>query len=177
MTVNKLTPKQEAFAQAYLRTGNLTASYKEAYNASNMKEMTIAVRASKLSREYKVGNRIQELRNEMQERNRVDLDDLIQELSNMVRFDPADMYDENGNMKKMNDMPKPVRQMIAGLETQEMKVHMDGESFTVGHLKKVKLMDKLGAIEKLIKYFDGYNKHNKSKTGDVVIYQLPDNKR
>lgn len=33
MTDTRLTPKQEAFAQAYVETGNASGAYRRAYNA------------------------------------------------------------------------------------------------------------------------------------------------
>ena len=41
----KLTAKQEAFARAYVETGNASEAYRRAYNAENMKQESIAVRA------------------------------------------------------------------------------------------------------------------------------------
>ena len=61
MKSTKLTKQQENFCQAFIRLGDKTAAYREAYNASNMKPETIYSRASKLSNEYKVSIRITEL--------------------------------------------------------------------------------------------------------------------
>ena len=44
----KLTIKQEAFARAYVETGNASEAYRRAYNAENMKQESIAVRACEL---------------------------------------------------------------------------------------------------------------------------------
>jgi phage terminase small subunit len=57
-----LTPKQEAFAQAYVETGSPAESYREAYNAAGMKPTTIKVKASELLADPKVFARVKELR-------------------------------------------------------------------------------------------------------------------
>ena len=36
----KLTIKQEAFARAYVETGNASEAYRRAYNAENMQQIT-----------------------------------------------------------------------------------------------------------------------------------------
>lgn len=57
----KLTPKQEAFVHAYLETSNATEAYRRAYDAENMAEATINVKASELLKNGKVSVRLHEL--------------------------------------------------------------------------------------------------------------------
>ena len=58
-----LTIKQERFVLEYMKDGNASRAYREAYDAENMGEATINVQASKLLKNDKVAIRIQELRN------------------------------------------------------------------------------------------------------------------
>ena len=57
----ELTPKQVAFAVAYLETGSPTAAYRIAYNTANMASPTIWSRANELMHNGKVTVRIAEL--------------------------------------------------------------------------------------------------------------------
>lgn len=57
-----LTPKQEAFCLAYLKTGNASEAYRQSYSAANMKPESINVNASKLLSNAKVALRLEELR-------------------------------------------------------------------------------------------------------------------
>lgn len=75
-----LTPKQEAFALAYVETGNASEAYRRAYNAGNMKPASVAVNASKLLAGAKVALRVQELQAKAVERHEITVDDLIREL-------------------------------------------------------------------------------------------------
>ena len=43
-----LTPKQEAFCQAYIETGNASEAYRTAYAADRMKPEAVHVQAFKL---------------------------------------------------------------------------------------------------------------------------------
>ena len=56
-----LTPKQEAFAQAYIETGNASEAYRRSYNASNMKEETVWRKAKEVMDNGKVTARLHEL--------------------------------------------------------------------------------------------------------------------
>lgn len=75
-----LTPKQEAFALAYVETGNASEAYRRAYSAEKMKPASVAVNASKLLADAKVALRVQGLQEKAVERHEITVDDLIREL-------------------------------------------------------------------------------------------------
>ena len=75
-----LTPKQEAFALAYVETGNASEAYRRSYNAEKMKPASVAVNASKLLADAKVALRVQELQANAVQRHEITVDDLIREL-------------------------------------------------------------------------------------------------
>lgn len=57
----RLTAKQEAFAVAYIKLGNATAAYREAYGEGNWSEPALNVEACRLLKHPKVSLRIKEL--------------------------------------------------------------------------------------------------------------------
>jgi phage terminase small subunit len=57
-----LTQKQELFCITYIKIGNASESYRQAYNASNMKDVTINKRSSELMANGVIAGRINELR-------------------------------------------------------------------------------------------------------------------
>jgi len=75
-----LTPKQEAFAQAYLETGNASEAYRRSYDAESMKETAIHVNASKLLKNTKVALRLDELQKRAQKRHDITIDTLTEML-------------------------------------------------------------------------------------------------
>ena len=75
-----LTPKQEAFAQAYVELGNASEAYRRAYNAENMKTETIHVKACELLGNGKVAARVAELQENVQRVHNVTIASLIAEL-------------------------------------------------------------------------------------------------
>ena len=76
MAGQTLTPKQEAFAQAYVETGNASEAYRRAYDAENMQPQTIAVKASELLASGKVSVRVAELRDAHLARHNLTVDDI-----------------------------------------------------------------------------------------------------
>jgi phage terminase small subunit len=72
-----LTPKQEAFAQAYIETGNASEAYRRAFNVRpNTKPESINVNASKILADAKVSQRVAELKAEHAERHDMTVDNI-----------------------------------------------------------------------------------------------------
>lgn len=170
----ELTDKQEAYCQNYIICANQSTAYRLAYDADAMNSNSVAREACLLHANPNITQRIKELQKEHYERNKATIDELVNVLSGMVRFDIADLYDDNGNLLNIKDMPLIARQMISELTSDEIKI--GGES--IGNVKKVKTITKLDAVEKLMKHLGGYEKDNGQKNqSQVTIFQLPDNGR
>lgn len=75
-----LTPKQEAFARAYVETGNASEAYRRSYDAENMKPESIWVKASELLSNGNVAVRVFELQAEARERTLVTVESITKEL-------------------------------------------------------------------------------------------------
>jgi len=71
-----LTPKQEKFCQKYIELGNASEAYREAYNASRMKETTINRKAKELIDNGKITARTAELQAEHRDRHDITVDSL-----------------------------------------------------------------------------------------------------
>lgn len=63
---NKLTAKQEAFAQAIADGMGQADAYRTAYDAENMKDDSIYPIASKLMSNHKIATRVAELKSQLQ---------------------------------------------------------------------------------------------------------------
>jgi len=72
----KPTPKQEKFCQVFIETGNASEAYRQAYNAENMKDSTISVKASELLGNGKITVRLDELNEYHQKRHNINIDTL-----------------------------------------------------------------------------------------------------
>lgn len=75
-----LTIKQEAFALAYVETGNASEAYRQAYDAAGMKPASINRKAKELMDNGKIAARVEQLQSKAVERHEITLDDLIREL-------------------------------------------------------------------------------------------------
>ncbi len=162
---NGLTPKQEKYAQMYVKYGNKTVAYKKAYNTENMKPESINRKAFEVHENGNVTARIAELQAELEKRNAMTLDRVIKSIAQIATFDIAEIYDDKGNIKPIHEIPKSVRIAIQSIKTFELG---DNDNRANARIRDVKLLNKLDAFEKLMKYFGGYEKDNKQKANPIT---------
>lgn len=103
MASDKLTIKQEKYAQGLFTGLSQREAYKAAYDAQNMTDKQIDEEACKLAANPKVSQRIDMLTNELKERNMVTVENVLSELSH-IAFDNINNYlrfypDADGNIK------------------------------------------------------------------------------
>lgn len=168
MSSSPLSPKQEAFALAYLETGNASEAYRRAYEAADMNPASVNREASALLGNPKITTRLEELRAAQQQRHAVTVDRLIGELAAIAFADPGDFFDWGPDGVRVKDKD--------GLTPQQRRI-VSEVSQTVteaGGTIKVKLHPKLEAIEKLAKHlgmFKELHEHT-GKNGEAIEVNL-----
>ena len=81
--MSDLTPKQEAFALAYLETGNASEAYRRAYDAEGMKPESINRKAKELIDSGKIAARVEELRAPVREAAQITLKQHLDDLKRL----------------------------------------------------------------------------------------------
>ena len=170
MNTKTLTEKQENFCQAFIRLGDKSAAYREAYSATNMKAESINRKAVELFDNGNITARVKELQAEVKTRNDISIDEIVQSLAGMLRFDIADLYDERGKLKPIHEIPKPARLMIQQFDSDEISEFIAGDKVHIGYTKKIKTYNKLEAVEKLMKHLGGYEKDNMQNKLPVNVF-------
>lgn len=69
------------------------------------------------------------------------------------------MFDDDGSLLPIKQMPAEVRAAIASVEIEE--INADGK--VIGRVKKIKLWDKNSAADKLLRHFGSYERDNKQR--------------
>ena len=145
----KLTPKQERFCQVYIETGNASEAYRQAYNASRTKPEVVAVKASQMLANGKVAVRIDALRAELKQRHVVTIDRVLEEYAKLAFFDARKLFDDNGAVLPVSQWPDDAAAAIGGLDVSEIGL---GDGDALGMVKKLKLIDKRGALDSLARH-------------------------
>ena len=96
---NGLTPRQENFAQVFVKTGNASEAYRQSYSWKNLKSTTINRNASGILANDKVLTRIRELNAEIESKSIADAKEIQQLLTKLLRGEEVEevpMMGENG---------------------------------------------------------------------------------
>lgn len=156
--MSKLTPKQEAFCNYYVETGNASEAYRRAYNAEKMKFESVNRKAVELLNNGKITARVKELQRELQIRSDITKDEAIKELSNIVRNRVTNVLSASGGrirIKNLNDLPDEVVSVIASIKKIKGGI-------------EVKFHDKIAAIDRLSKML-GWDVPSKIKFEDEAF--------
>lgn len=110
-------------------------------------------------RDPEVLEMIEKRKEDLRKRSNITIDKLIFKLADIVDFDISDLYTKEGILKPLHEMTKETRTAIAGIESEEILAYdkLFGDKLKIGTNKKVKIVDRIRAIEllsKLLGYVD-----------------------
>ncbi len=122
-----LTPKQEAFAMAYVETGNASEAYRRAYpRAKNWKPESVHRKAHELLGNVKIMSRLDELREAHRERHTFTVDRLAAELWE-IRREAREAGQYAAARQAVMDVAKLLGLVV---DKAESKVSLSGELTT-----------------------------------------------
>jgi phage terminase small subunit len=160
----RITPKQQAFALAYIELQNCSAAYRTAYNTANMKPKTVHEAASRLLKNSKVAARIAELTAPAILAAGLSLERTLREVARVAYSDLGRYYRADGTMKPIVEWDDDMRAAVAHLETEDTTVQITTEgkttTSTAARVKKLKFWDKNAAIDKAIRHLGLYERDN-----------------
>lgn len=173
MSVNK---KHEAFVRAYLDNPGITMS--DAAKAAGYSDKNARKMGSKLAALPEIAARIAQHTQRAMETAEVDAARVIREIARVAFVDPRKYFHEDGRVKEIHELDDDAAAALAGIDVETRFERADGgeKSTADGYtVKKFKLADKLGALEKLMKYLSAYpaakaplDEHGKA-VGNVYI--------
>ena len=118
-----LTAKQNAFVQAYLydlnTKGNASASYRLAYDCSNMSANAIHVEASKLINLPKISQRLEDKNKENEEKNRLKDVSLRQKIMDSLLLESQTANSDSARVQALNLLGRTIPNFFAP-EKQEL---------------------------------------------------------
>jgi len=140
---SRLGPRQAAFVREYLAAGCANAK-QAAIRAGYAGGASAEVTASRLLKNPKIAAEIGKARNRLFRRHEVNADRVLREIAAIAYLDPADLFDEQGELLPVRRMPKRGRCAIAAVHFK------DGVPRTLSFRDKMKalsiLVKKLGLL-------------------------------
>jgi phage terminase small subunit len=148
--------KRTAFVEAYLSNGgNATRAAIEA----GYSPATAGRAGGRMVKDVRILSVLDKRREELGERYKVTTDAVIKSISQELHFDPANLFDEDGSLKKVTDMDEDTRMALVSIETLQV-----GSPDAPIFIKKVKWATRQGAREQAMKHMGMFEKDNRQKS-------------
>lgn len=146
--LDKLTDKQKKFVLEYASDMDRERAMREAGYTGTSR--TLGVRAVKLLKNPRVKEAIAEVGQPIMERANLTTERILTQLHDLLFFDPAELFDEQGYLTRdLSELPPGVRQAIKSFEVEEQ---YDREGNLVGTRIKVSTVSKEKMLELAMRY-------------------------
>jgi len=152
-----LTPKQERFCQAYIKTGNASEAYRAAYDCSKMKPETVNRAAKQLLDNSKITARIKELQAQYIRENDLSPDKVLKEWAAIGFSDIRQLLNENGGLLPVSQWPDSVSAAVAAVKIRQEPTQGDEPPADIIELK---LWPKTNALDALSKNLGLFKEDN-----------------
>lgn len=163
----RLIPRHEEFCQQMMIVElNGTLAYKNVFKCS---QKAAEAGSSRLLRNVKVWERIAQLQKELRDSSGVTKEDVVKGFMNIAFCDIAQIFDENGNLKNIHNIPKDIRRAISGIDVFEEYEGRGKDRELSGYVRKIRLWDKNKALENLGKHLGIFEKDNEQRKPQTVI--------
>lgn len=169
--INGLTPKQQVFCDLFRASedpevrGNAKACYMLAYGAT---AKSAEANGPRLLKNRHVAMYLEQKRQEAEEKADVSEERILREVAAIAFLDPADYFDEDGNLRHVKDMPEQARRALAQIEVKAV-----GNEEAQAFVTRIRHGDKKGALELLMKFkkmlTDKVEHGGEIKTGGVLL--------
>jgi len=143
-----LTPKQQRFVEEYLVDLNGTqAAIRAGYSAKTAQEQS-----SRLLSKAIIQNAVSERQKKISEKIEVTVERVVREYARVAFLDPRKIFTGDGGLKPIQEIDDETVAAIAGVESADLYEGYGDERERVGTLRKVKLADKVRALDSLAKH-------------------------
>lgn len=144
-----LQSRVEIFAAAVVAGNTQADAYRKAYPTSAAwTNQKVAEKASTFSRRPDVKARMTELREKAMEANEITTERILREVASLAFLDVRKLFDDDGRVLGISKLDDATAAAIAGLDVATVGNAQMG----VGEVLKLKLADKKGALELLMRH-------------------------
>lgn len=126
---------------------------------------TAHVQGAQLLKRLNIQRRFEVQESDIVERSGLTLESTLEQLRRMVEFDPRVLYDDDGTLLPIHDLPDDAATVLSGIESDEIKIN----GVSIGSTKKVKYPEKKGAVDMALRYFGAYERDNTQRAGNLAL--------
>lgn len=157
-----LKPRHEKFCWNIANGLNQTDAYLQAGNKCSYQ--TARRNSSRMLTNADILERIEQIRAEIAEREKIKADEVARELKNIAFFNPQMLFDEEGLLIPLHELPSDVAKVVANIKIYNLKNKAD----QIEYLKEIQLIPKIKALE-LLGYYVGMFKGKAADAPDISL--------
>ena len=160
-----LTPKQQKFCDEFLIDLN---GGKAAERAGYSKKTAYSIASENLKKPEIVAY-LNQKRSEISTKTGITPERVLQEYARLAFFDIRNIYDENGNLISIKSLSDDTAAAIAGVEVSQEITKTEKKTKTVNNTVKVKIANKILALDSIAKHLGMFEKDNAQKQPPPAI--------
>jgi phage terminase small subunit len=171
-----LAPRQAQFVAEYLIDLNATRAAERA----GYSPKTAYSQGQRMLTNVEIRKAIQAAMDKRAHKLEITADRVLQEIAKLAFFDPAAFFEDDGSLKRIQDLDEHTRMAIAGIEVVELFEGSGEQKHAYGLLKKIKIADKGQNLERLgrhLKLFTDKTEHSGDLVGVQLIHSVPQPQR
>lgn len=162
-----LTDQQRMFVAEYLRDRSATkAAVRAGYAPETARQQGSRLLTNVVIRRL-VNSHHEEVLEQVKHETGITLERTLREIARISYFDPRKLFDKRGEPLPITELDDDTAAVIAGLDVLEEYAGTGKDRVLIGHIKKWKIADKLGGLDKLMKHLGGYKEDNKQQTPEL----------
>ena len=163
----QLTKKQERFCLELInpKTKSKAEAYRIAYPTSRKwKNKSIHNAVEKLLKHTGILRRVKLLQEKIESEKIAEIKEIAEGFTQDIRFDPRLLYNEDGNLKPINELPAEVALSLSGFKLKEqVLMGKEGKGEVLVRQIEYKFADKVKNRELLGKHLGMFEKDNEQK--------------
>lgn len=160
-----LNPKQRLFVNEYVKSRNATAAAKRA----GYSKKTAHSQGPRLLENVEIKAAIDNFLNRATEKAELSVASVLAELKKVGFAKLAHAFGPDGALLPLDQMPEDTQAALAGVESDEIFVGRGATKMQIGHTRKVKMVDKIRALELIGKHFKMFTDVTEVKTNGIQI--------
>lgn len=165
LLIEPLSNMQASFCEFF----SITMHGVESARKAGYSEKILGGQASTLLKNENCQRYIAYLREQQLAKMGVSQQRVLEELARLAYADPLEMYDEDGCIRKISEIPEDLRRAITKIETKEIFEQDGRRKKYVGDAKTVILGAKEKALEMIGRHVGLFEKDNKQKRDITII--------
>lgn len=146
-----LTMKQQAAVDHYRIHGDKSAAYRAAFNCGGMKEATIHRRAIELFKKPHIAACLEQVREKQAAKLDISENRILAEMAAIGFSNAANLFDEHGRAKRINDMDIPTQRAIKSVKVKRYieRTGSGDDDYEEVEIQTIELHPKLPALQKI----------------------------